>query len=411
MENQSEAKKNILEAVEFLELNKSVYEYLSEPQRFIELTIPLKKDDGSKKYYKAYRSQHNNLAGPYKGGLRFHQNVSVDEVKDLSIWMTIKCQIAGIPYGGGKGGIVVDPRDLSESELERLTRNFTREIGPFIGSDIDIMAPDINTNGQIMAWIEDEYEKLIGEKDPAIVTGKLVESGGSLGRIKSTGYGVAYISEKILAETEKSVENSKIAIQGFGNVASYAAEYLYDRGAKILSVAGHDKGEEFAIFNKDGLNIDELIEFRRSERNLKLYKQAGTEIISMEEFWSINVDVLIPAAIENVIDKENAKIIKAPVIVEAANGPTLKEADTILEDKNIIVVPDVLANSGGVIVSYFEWLQNKSGNYWTEEEVIEKEFNILKNSFDMIWKLKKEKNIPMRKAAYIHAINKLYNMM
>ena len=411
MENQSEAKKNILEAVEFLDLDKSVYKYLSEAQRFIELTIPLEKDDGSKEYFKAYRSQHNNLAGPYKGGLRFHPNVSADEVKDLSIWMTIKCQIAGIPYGGGKGGIIVDPKDLSETELERLTRNFTKEISPFIGSDIDIMAPDINTNGQIMAWIEDEYEKIIGKKDPAIVTGKLVGSGSSLGRIKSTGYGVAYISEMILNETEKSVENSRIAIQGFGNVASHTAKYLYDKGAKILSIAGHDKGEGFAIFNEDGLNIDELIEFRKNERNLKLYKQEGTEITNMKDFWSMELDVLIPAAIENVIDKENAKLIKSPIIVEAANGPTLKEADKILEGKNIIVVPDVLANSGGVIVSYFEWLQNKSGNYWTEEEVIEKEFNILKKSFDMIWELKKDENIPMRKAAYTHAVNKLYNMM
>ncbi|MGB9748831.1 MAG: Glu/Leu/Phe/Val family dehydrogenase [Candidatus Woesearchaeota archaeon] len=393
------AKKQFIQVAENIGIKKEIIDYLSEPKRIIEVYFPVRMDSGKTIMFKGYRVQHNDSLGPFKGGIRFHPQVNLSEVKALAMWMTWKCAIAGIPFGGGKGGVAVNPKELSNSELERLSRSYIRAIFDFIGEDVDIPAPDVNTNSQIMAWMLDEYEKIKGRKSPGVITGKPIEVGGSKGREMATSLGGYFILEETLEKT--GIKANKIAIQGIGNVGGGIAKILYDKGFKIVGISDSTAG----LYNDKGLNIPELLEFKKSGGSFKDYNKAKK--ISNDELLELNVDVLIPAALENQITEKNANKIKAKIVLELANGPTTLEADKILKEKNILVVPDVLANSGGVSVSYCEWVQNKQGYYCDEEEVNERLSKIMKNAFRSVYDVMKEKNISMREAAYAVAITKV----
>lgn len=404
------AQNNIREAAKFLDITPDVIEILCEPQRVLESNLNIKMDNGTNKVFKSFRSQHNNACGPYKGGLRYHPNVTLEEVKALSIWMSLKCQVVGIPYGGAKGGICVNPSDLSEVELEKLTRAYVNSISENIGVDKDIPAPDVNTNGKIMSWIVDEYSKINSKLELGIVTGKPIELGGSLGRLEATGFGVVEVTKEYLKNKNIDKSKARISVQGFGNVGSNTCSILYKEGIKIVSIAGHNKNGQFAIYKEEGIDIPRLIEFRKNEKDMTKFE--GVEIITMDNFWSLNVDVLIPAALENEIKEDNASSINAKCIIEAANGPVTTEADRILEDKNIDVIPDILANSGGVIVSYFEWIQNRTQDYWTEDLVFEKASKQIIKAFSDVWKFKEDNHIPSyRKAAYAFSISRIVKAM
>ncbi len=397
-------------AVDKLGLPEEVYELLKEPQRVLEVSIPVKMDDGSIKVFKGYRSQHNDALGPYKGGIRLHPNVDLDEVKALSIWMTFKCGIVGIPYGGGKGGITGDPSEMSQGEIERLARGYIQKIHKYLGDHIDIPAPDVNTNAQIMAWMVDEFEKIKGHQEPGVITGKPIAVGGSLGRTEATGLGVVEVGKSYLEKIGKDPTEATAAVQGFGNVGSFTCKFLEESGIKVVSIAGHNKGEQFAIYNADGISIKDLIEFRKDNKNLKEFP--GIEVISMEEFWSLEVDLLIPAALENAIDGEIAKIVKAKAVLEAANGPTTIEGDKILKERGIFLSPDVLTNAGGVTVSYFEWVQNLYGYAWTQEKVLEEAAAAMRTAFENIWGLYEERDdVSMREAAYMYSIKVVADSM
>lgn len=388
-----------------LELEDSAYDILKQPKRTIEVSIPVKMDNGKTRIFIGYRSLHSDALGPGKGGIRFHPDVNMDEIKALSVWMSLKCGIANVPYGGAKGGVIVDPSQLSKAELERLSRGYIREIYKYLGENIDIPAPDVGTNGQIMAWMVDEYSKITGNNSMGVITGKPLEWGGSKGRVEATGFGIAVITKAILDEVGIEMKGATVALQGFGNVGSFSAKHLQEKGAKIVSIAKRD----FAIYNESGIDYESVRDFLTKDKDLKNYN--GSKIISLEEFWSLQVDVLVPAALENAITTENAPKIKAKVIVEAANGPTTPDADKILEDNGIVVVPDILANSGGVTVSYFEWVQNKYGYYWDEEEIMSKEEDILIQAFNDLWTFKESRNCTFRKAAYKHGVKRITTVM
>ncbi len=403
------AQLQVKQACEKLGLEDHVYELLKEPQRVLEVSIPVKMDNGTYEVFKGYRSQHNNAIGPYKGGIRFHPNVDLHEVKALSIWMTFKCGVVGIPYGGGKGGITVDPKTLSQGELERLSRGYIDLTYKYLGERIDIPAPDVGTNGQIMSWMTDEYTKLTGDYTLGVITGKPVEWGGSLGRTDATGYGVAVVAREMLKKKGIDAKSATAALQGFGNVGTFSGKYLQEQGIKVLAVAGHDKGEEFSIYNENGIDMENLIEFRKTNNNLKEYPEV--DIISIDKFWALQVDLMVPAALENVIDENVAKIIGAKVVCEAANGPITLEGDKILKERGIDVTPDILTNAGGVTVSYFEWVQNRTGYAWEVEEVLSKEEKAMTDAFNNIWKVAEEYNVTMREAAYMYSILKVYKAM
>jgi glutamate dehydrogenase len=353
---------------------------------------------------------HSDAIGPGKGGVRFHPNVNPDEVKALSVWMTFKCCVTGIPYGGGKGGICVDPSTLSKGELERLSRGYVQGLYKYLGEKIDIPAPDVNTNGQIMAWMVDEYVKLTGNMTLGVFTGKPVEWGGSLGRNEATGFGVAVVAREAIAKLGLDLTKSTAAVQGFGNVGSYTVKNVQKLGAKIVAVAEWAKEVgTYAIYNEEGLDFKDMQEYVSEHKNLVNYPKA--KIITLDEFWGLNVDIMIPAALENAITADIAPKIKAKLVCEAANGPITPEADEILNNNGIIVTPDILTNAGGVTVSYFEWVQNLYGYYWSEKEVEEKEEIAMVNAFNAIWKIKEEYNVPMRKAAYMHSVKKVSDVM
>lgn len=405
------AKKMLKEACDKLGSDPAVYEILSEPARVIEVSIPVKMDDGSVKVFKGYRSQHNDAVGPTKGGIRFDKEVSLDEVKALSLWMTFKCGVVGIPYGGGKGGIIVDPKTLSQGELERLSRGYIDGIYKLIGEKVDVPAPDVNTNGQIMAWMVDEYNKLVGHSALGTLTGKPLEFGGSKGRTAATGFGVAVTVREALKRLNIDITNSTVAIQAYGNVGSYTGMILENMGSKIVSVAEYSREENrtYAIYNENGLNAKELDEYNK--KNHTLLGFPGAKELTMNEFWALNVDVLIPAARENQITLDNVNSINAKVIAEAANGPITPDADKILNDKGILVTPDILTNAGGVTVSYFEWVQNLYGYYWEEKEVEEKEEIAMINAFKNLWTIKEEFNVSMRNAAYMYSVKRVATAM
>ena len=382
-----------------LNLTQEEIDFIIQPDRVIEVKVPVKMDNGVIKTFVGYRSQHNNVLGPYKGGIRFHQNVSREEVIALSTLMTLKCAANNLPLGGGKGGVIVNPKELSEGELERLSRTYAQKIAPFIGEDVDVPAPDVNTDGKIMMWMLDEYEKTIGKKSPATFTGKPVESGGSLGRTEATGRGGVIVMENLLKALNKDYQT--IAVQGFGNVGYYFAQIAYEKGYRIVALSDSKGG----IYNENGLNPEEVMKVKEETGSVINFKDG--KVISNEELLELPVDVLVPAALENVITKDNASKIQAKVIIEMANGPITEEAYPILESKGIISAPDILANGGGVIVSYFEWLQNKKNEKWSEDEVNQKLEEQLTTAFNEIYNISKEFNTDLKEAAFISALKKI----
>ncbi|NLW22631.1 MAG: Glu/Leu/Phe/Val dehydrogenase [Tissierellia bacterium] len=404
------AQKQVKAACDALGLEPAVYEILKEPQRMIEVSIPVKMDDGTTKLFKGYRAVHNDAIGPGKGGIRFHPCVTPDEVKALSIWMTFKCGVMGIPYGGGKGGIVVDPQTLSQGELERLSRGYIRGIYKYLGEKIDIPAPDVGSNGQIMAWMVDEYNRLTGSSNLGVMTGKPVAWGGSKGRHDATGFGVSIITREAARELGIEIKGAKIAIQGFGNVGKYTTKYLQLQGANIVAVAEWAPSiGTYALYNEDGLDFEDMKAYMEEHKNLIGYPKAKQ--ITLDEFWSLDVDILIPAALENAITAEIAEKVNAKLICEAANGPITPEADEILNRRGIPVTPDILTNAGGVIVSYFEWVQNLYGYYWEEEEIKERQELTMVNAFKDIWALKEEKEVTIREAAYMISVKRIAEVM
>ena len=353
-------------AADAIGMPKNDYEILKHPERELKIAVPVVMDNGELKVFEGFRVQHSSLRGPCKGGIRYHQNVNIDEVKALSAWMTFKCAVADIPYGGGKGGITVDPRTLSTKELERLTRKYAAGITPIVGPFQDVPAPDVNTNAQIMDWFVDTYNTLKGGDFRGVVTGKSLATGGSLGRPDATGRGVSIVTEALLNVNGIDPKNTKIAIQGMGNVGSVTARILNGEiGAKIVAVSDVSGG----LYCEDGLDIPTLYQRALKRQLVETYDAPGVKHITNQELLVCDCDVLIPAALENQINVEIAKNLKAKIIIEAANGPTTVEADAILEERGIQVLPDILSNAGGVVVSYFEWCQNIQGYYWSEEEV------------------------------------------
>lgn len=391
------------EAAELGRIDKRLFEILKNPQREVKVYLPVEMDDGTVKVFEGWRVQHSNVLGPFKGGIRYHQNVCLNEVKALATWMTLKCAVVNLPYGGAKGGIKVDPSKLSQRELCRLTRRYTYAIEPIIGADKDIPAPDVNTNAQTMAWILDTYSMLNGKPCPGVVTGKPVELGGSKGRVSATGRGVVFSTAFILEKYGKKLNEVSLAIQGFGNVGGYAAEIFAENGAKIKAVSDVSGG----IYCEDGLDIGELLKFAADKKLLRDYKAANVKHISNEEVLAADVDVLVPAALENQVTAEIAEKLRCKFLVEAANGPTSVEADGILGKRNIVLVPDIFANSGGVIVSYFEWVQNIQELTWEIEQVNRMLREVMRKAFDDIWATKEECNCDLRKAAYITALRRL----
>ncbi len=400
------AQKQIKSACDKLNADPAVYEILKNPMRVLEVSFPVKLDDGTVKTFIGYRSQHNNAVGPFKGGLRFHPDVTKDEVKALSTWMTFKCSVAGIPYGGGKGGMAINPKDYSKAELERISKGFAKAISPIIGEKVDIPAPDVNTNGQIMSWMVDAYEEVVGKSTKGVFTGKPLEFGGSLARTEATGYGVNLTAKKALAKLNIDVKGATYAVQGFGNVGFYTAYYAYKDGAKIVAFSNTD----VAIYNENGIDMEAVI--KDFEENGRIIENKGYgKDITNAELLELEVDVLAPCALENQITSENADRIKAKVITEGANGPTTPEADEILFKKGIIVIPDILANSGGVVVSYFEWVQNLQSYYWPFEEVQQKEDALLSTAFEDVWNLADEYKVDLRNAAYMKSIERISKAM
>lgn len=379
------------------DINKITLDYLAHPKQSVTVAIPLVMDNGIHKIFTGFRVKHNDTRGPAKGGIRFHHNVSLEEVKFLALAMTLKCAVADIPFGGGKGGVIVDTKKLSKSELERLSRGYIRAINDYIGPNIDIPAPDLYTNQTIMAWMLDEYEQINRCKSPGVITGKPVALGGSLGRNDATARGGLYCINQLINKNNLVPKNTTVAIQGFGNAGQHIASLLSKEGFKIIAISDSSGG----IYANSGLNISELIKDK-----LNTGKINNTNITN-EELLELKVDLLIPAAMENQITADNAMNIKAKYIIELANGPITKEADQILTDNNIFIIPDILANAGGVIVSYFEWVQNNTGFYWDLAEVHDKLQHKINNAFNHIYKIKEQYNIDMRTASYIFALKKL----
>lgn len=390
-------------AAKAIGMPESDYVVIKYPERELKVSLPIRMDDGSVKVYEAYRVQHSSTRGPCKGGIRYHQDVNIDEVKALSAWMTFKCTIAGIPYGGAKGGIKVDPFTLSKGELERLTRRYAASILPIIGPEKDIPAPDVNTTSQVMDWFMDTYSMMKGYTVPGIVTGKDIEVGGSLGRTEATGRGVMIVTNEMMKKFGYEPSKTRVAIQGLGNVGSVSAKLISQLGCKIVAVSDVTGG----IYCADGLNMAEIIELSSKRLTLDKYTNPNVTRISNQELLLTDCDILIPAALENQITQEVANDIKAKIIVEAANGPTSVDADTILESKGIIVVPDILANAGGVVVSYFEWAQNLQSLYWTEENVNNMLYTMMKKAIDEVINTSEENKISYRLGAYAVALKKL----
>jgi len=388
------------------ELTSHEAEILKHPNRTTEVSIPVKMDNGDLKIFTGYRVQHSNVRGPYKGGIRFHPQVDLNEVKSLAFWMTIKCAAVDLPFGGAKGGITVDPKKLSEAELEKLTRGYTRAISNIVGPDIDIPAPDLYTNPQIMAWFMDEYSRIAGKNIPGVITGKPVEAGGSLGRDTATAQGGFYVLEEVLKKIQKfsGEENKKdvtIAVQGFGNAGYNFAKIAHDASYQVVAVSDSKGG----IASEEGLDIEKVIEHKNSSGSVVDFPDAKN--ISNEELLTLPVNILAPAAFENVISMEMVNNIKASIILEIANGPMKIEVSEALAEKNILIIPDVLANAGGVIVSYFEWVQNLRQYYWEAEKVQTRLKEKITQATNLIWETKEKYKVDMRTAAYIVAVERL----
>ena len=383
---------------------------LRQPQATFSASLPVRMDDGSTEYFTAYRCRYNDILGPTKGGIRFHPGVTLEEVQALALWMTIKCAVVGLPYGGAKGGVIVDPKRLSRLELERLSRAYVRALADFLGPESDIPAPDVYTNARIMGWMLDQYEAIARRKAPDVITGKPIRLGGSLGREEATGRGAYLCIQQLWRERGLDPKGTRVAVQGFGNAGYHVASLLNQSGYSIVAVSD-SKG---AIYSEDGFDVDSLYQNKQATRQLRgVYCEGSVcqlvdhQTLGNEELLELDVDLLIPAALEGVITKANAERIRAPVIVEVANGPIASEADEILHRASKIVVPDVLANAGGVTVSYFEWVQNRAGYAWTLDEVRSRLVEVMARSFGEVWELAAEEDRSLRSAAYALALRRI----
>ncbi|MFY0760406.1 Glu/Leu/Phe/Val dehydrogenase [Metabacillus dongyingensis] len=390
----------IKEALNKLGYSEEFFELLKEPIRMLTVRIPIQMDDGSVKVFTGYRSQHNDAVGPTKGGVRFHPEVNEDEVKALSIWMSLKCGIVNLPYGGGKGGIICDPREMSLKELERLSRGYVRAVSQIVGPTKDIPAPDVFTNSQIMAWMMDEYSRLREFDSPGFITGKPLVLGGSHGRETATARGVTICIEEAAKKKGITLAGARVVIQGFGNAGSFLAKFMHDAGAKVIGISD----AYGALYDADGLDIEYLLDRRDSFGTVTTLFNST---ITNKELLALDCDILVPAAISNQITAENAHQIKASIVVEAANGPTTIEATKILTERGVLLVPDVLASAGGVTVSYFEWVQNNQGYYWSEEEVAERLQKVMVDSFENTFQTALVHNVDMRLAAYMIGSRKM----
>ncbi len=391
-------------AAEKLGLSKNEYEFLRYPERELTVSLPIVMDDGHVEVFSGYRVQHSTTRGASKGGIRFHPDADENEVKALAGWMSIKNAIGNIPYGGAKGGIKVDPKKLSQRELERLTRTYVRRIAPFIGPDKDVPAPDVNTNAQVMAWIVDEYSAVTGEWNPGVVTGKPIEVGGSLGRNEATGRGLTYTLETWCEKKGVPMSSLTLAVQGFGNVGSVGALLMHREGVKVIAIGDIDG----SLYNPNGIDVEKAYEYANSHgRSLKGYEEEGATIIPNPELLKLPVDVLFMAALENQLHEGTMEGVQARVILEGANGPTTEEADDYFEKKGIEVLPDVLSNVGGVVGSYYEWVQNKTGFYWTEEEFNRRLRDNMRQSYEDADALRQEYGVTYRLASYMLAIKRL----
>lgn len=387
-------------AADTINLEKRFRDIISAAERTIIVHLPVQLDDGTTRVFEGYRVIHSTVLGPSKGGIRFASYVDLDEVKALAGWMALKCSLVGIPYGGAKGGITLNPKEHSVLELERITRAYTRSLKDVFGEDSDIPAPDVNTSGREMAWIFHEYSRTYGYT-PGVVTGKPLELGGSKGRVPATGWGTVVSAMKAIDKLGWDPKTLTCAIQGFGNVGSWAAKFIQDEGVKVVSISDHTGG----FHNADGIDVRAAVNHLKANGNLAGF--TGGKPMSNAELLTSEVDILIPAAIENVITSDNASDVKAKVIVEGANGPVSADADDQLSDKGIMIVPDILANAGGVTVSYFEWVQNRRGHYYSEDEIADKTRPILENAFEEVYKTHKEVGCTMRIAAYIVAVKRI----
>ncbi len=401
-------------AAQIMKLDPHVETHLSSPQRILEVSVPVHMDNGSVRVFKGFRVQHSNVRGPYKGGIRFHPQVDMEEVKALATWMTMKCSVVGIPLGGGKGGVIVDPRELSERELEQLSRTYIRAIEPLIGPEKDIPAPDVYTNPKIMAWMADEYSMLQRRNKLGVVTGKPLSVGGSEGRGEATSQGGMYVLEEALKELGKKPEEMTVVIQGFGNAGANVAHMMEDAGYKVVGVSD-SKG---ALYCKDGLHPREAITCKAKKGTVTECSVAGIQktgdcckVITNEELLEVECDVLVLSALENQVTKDNAANVKASIILELANGPTTPEADEILREKEVMVIPDILANAGGVTVSYFELVQNEANFYWSAEEVQERLNRIMIEAWHAVSDTAKKHNATLREAAFIVALKRLEEAM
>lgn len=399
---------------ELAELNPEVLDALLHPKQMMEVNLPLRMDDGSKKYYSGYRCRYNNYLGPTKGGVRFHPNVNEDEVKALALWMTIKCAVVDLPFGGAKGGITVNPKELSPMELERLSRAYVRGFAYFIGPHLDIPAPDVYTNSRIMGWMMAEYESIHRTHAPDVITGKPIELGGSLGRDDATGRGAYFCTLELIKKMGWTLTDIKVAVQGFGNGGYHVAKLLQQAGCKIVAISD----SQGAIYSESGFDIESLWQEKQQSKQIKgvycddsICSIIEHSTITNEQLLALNVDILIPAALEGVITKHNAKNIKAKAIVEIANGPILFEADDIINTKGIKVVPDVLANAGGVTVSYFEWIQNRSGQSWSLEKVQSQLKEKMTSAFEAVWSLAENNEFTLREAAYVNGLKKISHVI
>jgi len=388
-------------AARLMNLDPGVHAILRSPRRSLQVSVPVRMDDGSLRVFNGYRVHHNTSRGPSKGGIRYHPSVDLDEVKALAMWMTWKCAVVNIPYGGAKGGVVVDPKQLSTGELMRMTRRYAYELLPLIGPEKDIPAPDLGTNEQVMAWIMDTYSQRAGYSVPAIVTGKPLSIGGSRGRTQATARGVMYITLATLKHLGMAVEEARVVIQGFGNVGSYAVQLLQDAGCVVVGASDVRGG----VYNPKGLSYRGLVRHQAATGTITGFE--GGDAVGNDELLELDCDVLIPAAIENQLTEDNAERVKAPVIVEAANGPTTPPADDIFKDRGILVVPDILANSGGVTVSYFEWVQDLQSYAWEEDEVNERLRSIMERAYVDVLSLAEDKKVTMREAATILGVGRV----
>jgi glutamate dehydrogenase (NAD(P)+) len=388
-------------AAELLDLEPGLYKILRSPEKQIIVSIPVLMDNGEIEVFTGYRVLHNTSRGPAKGGIRFDLNVTIDEVKALAAWMTWKCAVVDIPFGGSKGGVICDPLKLSVGELERLTRRYTAGIINILGPDSDVPAPDVNTNERVMAWVMDTYSMHARHTVTAVVTGKPIEMGGSLGRREATGRGCMMVTRAALAHRGMPVKGATVAVQGFGNVGSVTAKLLKDEGCRIVAI-GDRAG---AVYDAKGIDVDAAIAHVKKHKSLDGFD--GGDRLTNEELLTLDVDVLVPAALENVITRKNAPNIRARIICEGANGPTTAPADAILEEKGIFVIPDILANAGGVTVSYFEWVQDRGGYFWTEEVVNQRLGQIMERSFEAVLELSKRHKVNMRTAAYMLSISRV----